>query len=99
MKRNVNLLEQEVKLLHDKNVLLEKSAHAKAWGYHKMAGSSEKVSYYTGLPNEEAFLWVVSVFAHSAQCAQRRLKPGGPGASCVDAAAPGHTPVLPGRLV
>ncbi|KAH9371279.1 hypothetical protein HPB48_011220 [Haemaphysalis longicornis] len=68
MKRKVVLLEQEVKLLHDKNVLLEKSTHAKAWGYHKIAGSSEKVSYYTGLPNEQVFLWVVSLFAHSAQC-------------------------------
>ncbi|KAH9379353.1 hypothetical protein HPB48_013210 [Haemaphysalis longicornis] len=67
IKRKVDLLEQ-VKLLHDKNVLLEKSTHAKAWGYHKITGSSEKVSYYTGLPNEQVFVWVVSVFAHSSQC-------------------------------
>lgn len=68
MKRKVNVLEEEVKLLQEKNVLLEKSIHAKAWGYHKIAGSSDKVAYYTGLPNEQAFVWVVSVFARSAQC-------------------------------
>ncbi|KAH9359618.1 hypothetical protein HPB48_010736 [Haemaphysalis longicornis] len=68
MKEKVDMLEQEVKLLHDRNVLLEKSTHAKAWGYHKIAGSSENVSYYTGLPNQQVFLWVVGVFAHCAQC-------------------------------
>lgn len=35
MKKKVNMLEQEVKLLQEKNWLLEKEHHVSAWAYHK----------------------------------------------------------------
>lgn len=66
MKQKVDMLGEEVKMLQEKNLFLEKEKHA--WGYHRIAGNSEKVSYYTGLPNEQAFEWLVSIFARSAQC-------------------------------
>ncbi|KAL1421949.1 hypothetical protein MTO96_003941 [Rhipicephalus appendiculatus] len=35
---------------------------AAPWGYTKIMGNSGKVSYYTGLPNEETFKWVVTLY-------------------------------------
>lgn len=39
-----------------------------AWGYSKIAGDSNKVAYYTGLPNDDTFKWIVSIYrsAHTS---------------------------------
>lgn len=35
------------------------------WGYSKIMGNSDQVTYYTGLPNEKTFKWVVSLYKTS----------------------------------
>lgn len=42
-------------------------------GFHKIAGSSDKVSYYTDLPNKQAFVWVRSVFTRKQRVPSQDL--------------------------
>ncbi|KAL1466001.1 hypothetical protein MTO96_026949 [Rhipicephalus appendiculatus] len=39
-------------------------------GYTKIMGNSGKVAYYTGLPNEETFKWVVTFYEKSCSSAE-----------------------------
>lgn len=55
-----HLQEKCAKKCLEHNALLDKMASlvhkdAAPWGYIKIMGISEKVAYYTGLPNEETF--------------------------------------------
>ncbi|KAH7980180.1 hypothetical protein HPB49_013667 [Dermacentor silvarum] len=55
------IMENELRDLRAKRSS-EANGAAAAWGYAAIAGHSEKVAYYTGLPNKETFAWVVSVY-------------------------------------
>ncbi|KAH9360206.1 hypothetical protein HPB48_000087 [Haemaphysalis longicornis] len=63
LQEKVTALEKELEDLRAKGSFGDEDAAP--WGYAKIAGNSDKVAYYTGLPNEETFRWVVSLYKNS----------------------------------
>lgn len=63
LQEKVTALEKELEDLRAKGSFGD--GDAAPWGYAKIAGNSNKVTYYTGLPNEETFRWVVSLYKNS----------------------------------
>lgn len=53
LQEKVTALEKELEDLRAKGSFGD--GDAAPWGYAKIAGNSNKVTYYTGLPNEETF--------------------------------------------
>lgn len=69
LKEHVQSLQKELQALQARDC----TGGPRRWGYHAISDTAEKVAYYTGLPNEETFMWVVDLYKNATEGSPKEL--------------------------